>query len=107
MCGICPIIPTTELPIQTSSCDLICLNGGNINKKLCRCECKNLMLNVMVKNSLLWLIYFNIGYPSYTGLTCENTICENEPAECKDTTIFSKSECSNAILSVYCPGILL
>ncbi len=48
------MIPTTELPIQTGSCDLICLNGGNINKKLCRCECKNLMFKVLIKNSLLW-----------------------------------------------------
>ena len=49
----------------------------------------------------------NIGYPSYTGLSCETIICENEPAECKDPSIFSKAECSNSIVTTYCPGILL
>lgn len=45
-----------------------------------------------------------VGYPAYTGTLCETLVCQNEPAQCKDQTIYTASNCaSSTALQFYCP----
>ncbi len=92
--------PTTTVKI---SCPvkLDCLNGALQNPKTCKCEC-----NIFY----IWFLqykYKNIlkGYSAYTGLLCETLVCTNEPAQCKDRSIFTVGDCSlSAAVPFYCPG---
>ena len=73
------VTTTTIMTTTTSNCILSpCINGGSFNIGTCSCNCM----------------------PAYTGIFCENLICENEPIECIN---FKADQCSMDLFNYYCP----
>ena len=53
---------------------------------------------------ILFYLTIILGFPSYTGQTCEILMCDNQPPECNNPNYITVDECSDTRILTYCPS---